>query len=626
MDHVIWHQVIDLAARIGPPVAAGLGAGLGAPFLLRHLGWLGGPGSEAGAGADTAALLAEPRELVFRDGYLVDHTEGVELLLPGSSRGPDRLAAWDIVRTRLGRLVPGAGPALDALAREGRPFRLEAMLGGDRLVALGVRSGAELRITLAAAEAQRPAVRVPLATLRAMEEDARLLLGAVSGSPALSWAVDAEGRVVWGNAAYLDTLRRAQGPGAVAGWPLPALFPDDTARRAGTWRRSVVLDTQEAWYEITATEGTGWADLSRDLTPDAGAAPEGRARRPGGERIRFLHAQPIDRVIEAEGRLRRFIQSLSGAFAELPGGLAVFDPDDRLILFNPAFGDVTGLSPSWMAGRPGRDAVCRALADRLRLPGDAFAHVGATPEVEGARAGPDRESTNLELIDGRTLRLNWRRRPDGCLVLRLDDLTRERQAARADARKVLTATRRRAALEQETARALAEESDAAMVVFSEDGEQILATRAMQELWGVGPARPAAKDPGPGAPSSLEGWVSLWAERGGPDPAWGRLRDAGVAGHPREGWESDTMLPDGRPLRLRVRPLTGGRLAITFRPGAAPFLAAQPQPRPGLGRPRIHVRRLAPGIGAGVADDGRSGLAAGLIPALDPSRPFRPEPS
>jgi PAS domain-containing protein len=560
MDHAIVHHLIGVLAATAPPALVGVLAGLGAAALLLRLRRVaaGPPDSDA------AALLAEPRELVFREGYLVDHSDGVGLLLPGAGGEVDRLAAWDTVRQRLDRLVPGAAAALDGLAREGRSFRLEGCLAEDRLVALGVRRGRDLSVTLSAASATRPAIRVPVATLRAMEEEAELLIGAASGSPALSWAVDAAGRVVWGNPAYLDALRLAQGPSASAGWPLPALFPDDTPQRAGTWRRNVHLGTREAWYEITATERSGWTRMPGSSAPlPAGPAADGAAPGEGREaadlRVRFLHAQPIDRTVEVEGRLRRFIQSMTGAFAELPGGLALFDDDDRLLTFNPAFGDIAGLSPSWMAGRPDRQALCEALCAQLRLPQDALAPLARAGEVEGEA---ERGATELSLVDGRALRLSWRLRPDDTLVLRLDDMTEERRAARQDARRSLTSARGRTLLERETAERLAGAGGRATAVFEADGAQVFSTPAMSALWGLDGAHP---------PATLEGWLALWTREARSDPAWARLRGPGQRGPSVEAWHARIGRRGGRSLELTVRPLPGDRTAITFEPAAPPRL-------------------------------------------------------
>ena len=53
-------------------------------------------------------------------------------------------------------------------------------------------------------------------------------------------------------------------------------------------------------------------------------------------------ALPIGPTIRAEQQLRDFMQTLTNTFSHLTTGLAVFDRDKRLALFNPALTDLTG--------------------------------------------------------------------------------------------------------------------------------------------------------------------------------------------------------------------------------------------------------------------------------------------
>ena len=61
---------------------------------------------------------------------------------------------------------------------------------------------------------------------------------------------------------------------------------------------------------------------------------------------------PADNTVKAETALREFVQTLTKTFAHLPIGLAIFDRQRQLALFNPALIDLTTLGPEFLSSRP----------------------------------------------------------------------------------------------------------------------------------------------------------------------------------------------------------------------------------------------------------------------------------
>ena len=57
-------------------------------------------------------------------------------------------------------------------------------------------------------------------------------------------------------------------------------------------------------------------------------------------------------MVQADAMRNSFIQTLTKTFADLATGLAVFDRTRRLVLFNPALVDLTGLSAEFLSAVP----------------------------------------------------------------------------------------------------------------------------------------------------------------------------------------------------------------------------------------------------------------------------------
>jgi PAS domain-containing protein len=89
--------------------------------------------------------------------------------------------------------------------------------------------------------------------------------------------------------------------------------------------------------------------------------------RPAG-RLTLNYAVDVSAEMQAEQTLRNFIDTLTMTFAHLPIGLAVFDRERRLALFNPALSDLTRLEPDWLAGRPDFYGFLDRLRERHRMP------------------------------------------------------------------------------------------------------------------------------------------------------------------------------------------------------------------------------------------------------------------
>ncbi|MGB3408551.1 MAG: PAS-domain containing protein [Jannaschia sp.] len=496
----------------------GLIAGVVALMLVL---WLV-PASRGSRRSAVPETLAEPRSFVFRNGYLVEHSGNASFLI---SEPVDNLKAWTELRDSLAEMVDGIDRAFADLRDSGKTFRIEGAFGQDLIHVMGMRQGEDLRITVASLATKQTSMRVDIASLNSLQADVDLLTESSDSTPTVSWAADTAGRIVWSNAAYQDLATRCIGPDATRGWPIAALFPDQGNAPPPKSRRQIT-DTAEQthWYEI-------WA-------------------MPVNERgVRHMHALSLDPVIAAEDNLRTFIQTLTKTFAYLPTGLAIFDRDRRLAMFNPALMDMTGLDGAWMSRRPKLEDFFDALRDHRKLPEprdykawrDGLSDLSRVDE-----RGIYRETWTLP--NGQTYCVTGRPQADGAVALMLEDVSADVSASRAhrDERDALLGA--------------LEVPEEAVLVFAPDGKRLAANASAVSLL-------CAEGSG-SVPETLEACLSDWRNIFLPSPVWGDLHSFAKAGKGTlEGaeWTETLIAQNGTEVLFRIVPGKGGSMTLIFAP-------------------------------------------------------------
>lgn len=470
-----------------------------------------------------------PTLMLFRDGRLVDATPPARALL-------DRFSAvegdWARLLQWIGPRFPEAVAALDGISRLGR---IEAAGGAGtgsastalRLVVEQIEPGL-LRVSITDPQADHAGILVDCFSQQAMEEELDLLRRSLDQTPMLVWRQDGEGRVTWANAAY---LRKAE---AVAsepiGWPLPQLLdaPRPVPGSGSTTRRAA----------LTEGGAMSWFDCHSHQT---------------GEHT-MMFALPADAAVRAERSLREFVQTLTKTFADLPIGLAIFDRQRRLQLFNPALIDLLNLPAGFLTARP----TLFDLLDKLR-------ELRMVPEPKDFRSWRQQIS-NLEsaaalghhveewfLPGGQTYRVTGRPHPDGAVAFLFEDITAE-----------MTLTRRFRG-EMALGNNILDNLGEAIVVFAPGGQVAMTNGVYRDLW-------------PSVPDSLHGALALWRAQAQPGPGLDALiarlteHDAAPRG------SGLVALPDGRLLGWTVVRLPAGRQMVRFTlPGAraTPDAAEEP---------------------------------------------------
>ena len=473
------------------------------------------PDGQGGRRQETGALTdqqIEPLAFLFRDGVLVDATTPARALLdvlPGDGEW-QRLLAWIAMR------MPESGAGLIRELQETGRAELVSQSGSARLRALFEDLGDGLvRVALTDPASEHSGVMVDSLTLAAMEEEIEMLRSTVDGSPMLAWREDREGAITWANSAYLNLVEK-QAQGQVM-WPLPRLI--DLPKRGVqplAPRRAQIDDAGETrWYECHAGEK-------------------------GDQTVAI--ALPADAAVRAERSLREFVQTLTKTFADLPIGMAIFDRDRNLQLFNPALIDLTGLSAGFLTARP----TLYAFLDRLREgrmvpePKDYRSWRNHMSTLESAAAS-GHHVEQWSLPGGQTYRVTGRPHPDGAVAFLFEDITSEVSLTRK--------FRADLSLGREVLNGL----DDALAVFAGNGRIAMTNRAYDEMWGE-------MDQG-----SIGDHLRRWSRAAGESPGLTALRDAmNHSGSGAQALVQGAMAgPSGRLLSWSLRFLSGGRVMVRF---------------------------------------------------------------
>lgn len=455
----------------------------------------------------------EPIVFLFRDRRLVDATGPAQALL-ASLPGDDD---WTRLVTWLGMRIPGAEAELLDM---GQGARLQLMGEGGaalRLLAEDLGQGV-LRLSLTDPAAENAGTLINALSLSAMEHEIEILRSTMDHSPMLAWRQDADGQITWANSAYLQVAEAAAQGQTV--WPLPQVI-DLTARPVpkpggapgGSRRVQVQIDGQSRWYDCHVHEVAAQT---------------------------VAIALPADAAVRAERSLREFVQTLTKTFADLPIGLAIFDRDRHLQLFNPALIDLTGLATGFLTARP----TLYAFLDRLREarmvpePKDYRTWRNQMSSLEAA-ASSGHHVEMWSLPGGQTYRVTGRPHPDGAVAFLFEDITSEISLTRK--------FRADLSLGAEVLDALEE----AVAVFAANGELLILNRRYLGLWGTG------------LRATLDSHLARWLAASGESPGLAALREAlngPIAEDPVRG---AIAAPTGGLLGWSLRGLSGGRMMLCF---------------------------------------------------------------
>jgi len=524
---------MDLAALLSDalPLAAlaaapdYIWAGLASAAATLTLARAAAPRRIARAAPDAAAPPPGACDFLIIGATLQPLTETARRLVAGFPAGEAPMAA---LRAHLAADCPEIGAELEALALFGQGFRRHVQRADGAAVEIaGAPRGAAAYLSIRPASDEARALRDVEGALRRARDEIRFLTAALDRAPMLAWSMAPDGQVAWANRQFCD--RFAPPSDGLPDHRIPDGFAHvleevPLTPRGGGSRRRVALpgpqDGEAHWFELNETTG------------------------PAGERMGF--ALEADDIVAAEASLRRFIETLTETFAHLPIGLAVFDKNRRLGLFNPALTDLVKIDAVWLAGRPSLRDFLERLRETRQMPEqkDFAAWRRKLGEIEeGAREGAYEE--NWVLPSGKIFRVTGRPHPQGALAFLFEDIS------------TAIGLERRYRSELELSQATLDRMVEAVAVFDTSGMLVFVNSAFEALWGLDPMQ---RLDGPGVAEL----TALWAERCRPSPAWARLRDFATGGEARASWSDAVETRDGRILQVLVAPLPDASALVVFR--------------------------------------------------------------
>lgn len=487
--------------------------------------WIGGSGRQSQTRWGWRALSA-PCVWVFEGQQLIDASAHAERRLSDTA-GSRR---WSALHAILSPRFPDFPESDTDLEGDG-PNVIEAEEADDPARVLIERIDGAIRVELV--EGGPPAETQEILAVK--NRRLRTLQNAIDLNPYPVWRMSTEGKVIWTNPAY-DRLSASLGHDpSHASEAIFCIFPGDHIAKK-TRRLFVCSHGAETklWFDVTvAVDDDGY----------------------------LCHAVDVNALVDAEIAQRNFVQTLAKTFAQLSTGLAIFDRNRQLALFNPALIDLTSLPAEFLSSRPNLLTFFDRLRDQRMMPEPKNYQTWRQQISDLIAAAADgRYHETWSLPSGSVYSVSGRPHPDGAIAFLIEDITAE-----------VTLTRRfRSDLELN--QAILDHVEDAIAVFSADGTLALTNEAYRELWAVDPESSFAQ-------VTIVDATRSWQDKCRPTPLWGEIRDFVGTREERADWWSDVTLSGGEHVICIVQPIQKGATMITFRLETADSsVKALPRPR------------------------------------------------
>ena len=463
---------------------------------------------------------------LFENGTLVDASDEAEALLNETGEGSDWSSITRLFQSRFAfpddELAPPDSDGVDYYpARDGADGGL-----------IGVsKSGKCVRVDLLGRDDTPGAGSHKLHLLN---QELETLRNASRVAPIPIWLVSEGSEVRWYNAAYDRLYREVYKQPPQPGLPLFRL-PEPKLEQGKTRRLPVTPPN---------TRSSVWYDVQRIETPMGD----------------FYTAVDANAIVRAEAAQRNFVQTLAKTFAHLPIGLAIFDDNRQLVLFNPAVIDLTGLGADFLSSRPNLLSFFDELRNRRLMPEPKNYNSWRQQIADLVAAAADgRYSETWTLDSGRTYRVNGRPHPDGAIAFLIEDISAE------------VALTRRFRAELELGQSVLDSLPSAIAVYSSNGVLTMSNAAYREMWAVDPESTFAN-------MTIIDCLRTWQEKSRPSPVWGEVRDFVLDFGDKSEWTAQVELTSGEVMEIAAVPMASNATMIRFsRPDLDRFDSPAPAP-------------------------------------------------
>lgn len=477
---------------------------------LAGLIWIAYPGSRSRPeDQGVVRLPAEGVSFLFQNEDL-QHASGTALKLYQLVPGQDD---WQNLREKMLNRFPGL-PERPGDGTE-NPVTVRARHVEDKAILSLTRSGDYTQLHMA--EDAVPE-NVQSKTFQALHHELSDLRRASDTTPHAIWQMDTNGHVTWHNAAYEKLYRRVRNSLPKADSPVFVAKSGPEAKDVQRVSTQPFKGDRKDWYDVSAIS-------VGDIT--------------------IFHAVNVNAIVKSEVAQRNFVQTLAKTFAQLSIGLAIFDRDGQLALFNPALIDLTGLPADFLSGRPKLMSFFDRLRENRRMPEPknyTSWRQQITDVITAATDGRYQETWTLE--SGQTYRVKGRPHPDGAIAFLIEDISAE-----------VSLTRNFRA-ELELGQSLMDTFEDGLVVFSSTGVLTFCNAAYRNLWNLDPDNSFADVT---ISDSVQAWKSLCA----PGARWATLTDFVLDYGERSSWEMPALLSTGTSLACHVSRIASGATVVRF---------------------------------------------------------------
>ncbi|MFP4519758.1 MAG: ATP-binding protein [Oceanicaulis sp.] len=349
---------------------------------------------------------------------------------------------------------------IQALMKDGAPFSLTISGPSGRVIeADGRPAGRQLVVWLtdrAVRGAEAAGARGRVSDMSAgATEDPLAWLDMLARHPAPAWRMNAAGRLIWVNRAYVAAVEAEDADAVIERQTMiEAAAPDQTREALKTGKpaeavRGAVIGGQRRLMRfVSYPVNGGAAAMAMDVTE--------------GE--------------EAKAALKRFRQAHDETLNHMAESVAIFDRAKRLVFYNRAFADLFALEEAFLNDKPAHGVLLDRLRERRRLPEQLDYSKWREGELSHYEAPPGAETPDelWALADGRTLRVARQRHPLGGLLLIFEDMT-DQLALQARYNTLI-----------KVQRATLDKLHEAVAVFGSDSRLKLHNAAFETLWKLDP--------------------------------------------------------------------------------------------------------------------------------------------
>ena len=251
-------------------------------------------------------------------------------------------------------------------------------------------------------------------------------------------------------------------------------------------------------------------------------------------------------IATSRDTLTRFTETLSTTFAHLSGGLAIFDADKSLYLFNPALSDLLDLDPAWLVKRPSIADFISMLREKRHLP-------EKRNFLEWRRLLTDLKDTGQQksyddewvLPDGRIFRVTGQPHPKGAVAFLFEDISAQVAIERQHRSEV--------SLNQSILNRLSD----AVAVISPSGEVKFTNVALEDLFGAEFCEAMVNSEIPDLPES-----NLVISDA--NDFWSRLKAYVSAPNRPASWEQSLTAVDNTKILAGISTLPDGSTLVVFK--------------------------------------------------------------